>query len=116
MTTYQELFIDEAFQQGLSITKFWCETQLDKDTSAYTLRPSELSPLIDIRDYNVDIHHKKEEIKRLNLIKAIPFKNQDLVLSNIHGKILVFYPELSLNDGLMGMESEGFIDEDDCPP
>ena len=116
MTNHQELSQDETFHQGLSITKLWCKTQLGKGTPTNTLRPLELSPHIDIRDYNVGIVRKKEEIKRLNFIKTTLIENQDLTLCDTQGKILVFYPELSLNDGLMSIESEGFIDEDDCPP
>jgi hypothetical protein len=116
MTNHQELSQDETFHHGLSITKLWCKTQLGNGALTNTLRPLELNPHIDIRDYNVSILKKKEEITRLNLIKADLFENQELTLSDIHGKILVFYPELSLNDGLMCIESEGFIDENDCPP
>ncbi|MDE2420964.1 MAG: hypothetical protein KGO49_07285 [Gammaproteobacteria bacterium] len=116
MINHQELSLDETFHSGLSITKLWCEARIDKDAPTKTLRPPELSPHNDIRDYNVGIFRKKEEIKRLNLIRTTLFENQELTLSDIHGKILVFYPELSLNDGLMCIASGGFIDENDCPP
>lgn len=106
----------ERFNQDLLITKIWCEFHIHKISNFDDFRPLELSPKIDICDYNLGVESKIEEINRLNLIKAGQIDFQEDKVNAISGRVLVFYPELSLNDGMMVIESAGFIDENDCPP
>lgn len=116
MSERMTVLLDEnRFENALSVTKIWCALNFDKTNLSGSLRPLSLMPTIDIRSPNVGDKSKAEEVDRLNSIKAnsIAVDASDV---GTHGRILVFYPELSLGDGFVGMESQGFIDEDERPP
>jgi|GEM_PF-4890362 len=83
--------------------------------SVDSFRPLGLRPKVDVRDFRISVERKILEIDRLNQIKAQSIASNTFVSSQA-GKVLIFYPERGLADGLMEIESGGFIDSDDLPP
>lgn len=77
-----------------------------------------LNPEVDLWDY-VTSDKSKEEV-----VLTVCRRRAELIVNNevntgatkISGRVLCFYPELSLQDAVAYVASDGFIDQDDCPP
>ena len=103
----RQLLQDLHFQQGLEITQRWCAQHRG---GAALLWPESLRPEVD--NYSLSA----VEIDRLNGIKAAQLVTSDGTLADgQQGRVLIFYPFRSLNDGGMVHEADGMIDEDDRP-
>lgn len=103
------------FEKYQLATAVWCEKFCDANNPAFSLRMSSLEPAVDIRDYNVSITAKKDEMDRLHRIRLSQTDNGNSSVAPL-GRILCFYPDRSLGDALVHGASQGFFDEDDLPP
>ncbi|MFS1524415.1 hypothetical protein ACL7TT_09915 [Microbulbifer sp. 2304DJ12-6] len=103
------------FEEYQLVASLWCiESYTDSDR-VNSLRSETLAPQIDIRDYNISVSRKKDEIDRIHKLRKTNLTNQETNISPA-GRILRYYPDRSLEDGLVFEESGGFISEDESPP
>ena len=108
--------INSDFNFNLKVTAKWCQGRQQSLSIDERFRAREVSPRIDIGDFSLNFLQKKEEIDRLvyerkKLVK--PAVSEEL---NFKGRVIVFYPERSLQDGFLAIESEGFFDSNDFLP
>lgn len=103
------------FEKYKNITQRWCDNFFDDKDLTNSLRPESISPVVDIRDFNVLEKFKKNEIRRLNEVKENQLKKFDKA-NEKSGKVLLFYPDRSLGDGLVFDVTSGFFSNEDVPP
>jgi hypothetical protein len=94
---------DAYFRHYLMISKVWCQQHHGG--------VGWLWPAVDI--YGLSF----AEIDRLNRLKELQIETDGVVrLVEVVGRVLVLYPQQSLNDGMMCTVADGLIDVDDLPP
>lgn len=103
------------YEEYLKVTAIWCNHFIDEKNLAGCFRPKDFSPSVDFRDFNVTLEDKISELEKAYDIKLSQLSTDIQALEPI-GKVLLFYPDRNLGDGLFGLETEGFFSEDDLPP
>ena len=95
----------------------WLEYSLNASDPMDSLRTSYLKPSVEDWEFvNFDKYFLAElqdvRMKRKELLKVRNVPD----CSRSKGRILCFYPELSLKDAVAGKVSLGYFDDSDCPP
>lgn len=82
------------------------------------LYSSLLNPEVELWDYVTSDKRKEEVVLSVCRQRAELIVNNEVKRSatTTSGRVLCFYPELSLKDAVAYVASDGFIDQDDCPP
>lgn len=95
----------------------WTNAYLRLDDLEFSLRSPELSPNAELWDYVTADQNKQQAVSLLSEKRSrlIDFKKIKLE-EKLHGRILCFYPEMSLKDAVVCLSSSAFIDQDDSPP
>lgn len=103
------MYLNEAAQ--------WVEQYLDADDIENSLRSEVLKPTQADWSYgNID-QYVRIEVNRIQAKrKKVLALTEPKINSGLSGRILCFYPELSMKDAIASKESNGYFDDSDCPP
>ena len=95
----------------------WAQNALDLDDLAFSLRSEILKPNENIWGYQTNMKFVESEVNKLVTRRRdrldTTTKN---VKQELKGRILCFYPWISLKDAVASVASYGYIDEEDFPP
>lgn len=103
------------FEEYQEVASKWCGKFYDQTNAEKSLRPRSLLPKIDIRDFNISEQLKKNEIQRLHKLRVSEISEADSSASSL-GRVLRYYPDRSLGDGLLCDKTNGFFTEEEVPP
>jgi len=102
------------FNIEMSVTAAWCVTQYNYGDLSAAFRSDEIKPEQDIRDFSVPLKSK------VNAVAKLVKSREETCLENKHninkGRVIIFFPERSLADGILSLETKGFFDENDMLP
>lgn len=118
----------KTLQWRLAETINWCTSRVNPDDPQNCLRSSELNPHIEDPfdsqinpDYNLVLTNWQKAVdelttKRANLLRQENSYPEFPVEKLKTGRLLIFFPEKTLQDGGAAVESQKFFDWDDIPP
>lgn len=98
----------------------WGNDRYDVNNLQGCLRSNELKPDIRIGKYS-----KITNAERYLAVETLAQNRTQILTSNgvdfisdqpVSGRLLCFYPDVSLGDGFVAIDSGQFIDDQDCPP
>lgn len=104
------------FRRSLAATKAWCATVTDTSDPSERFRSPELRPSIDIGEHTDSLDLVRTAVQhvidqRFNHLAA------DRGAGNLSGgRLLAFYPQVTISDGFAAIESDGFFDPANVPP
>ena len=95
----------------------WSNLHFNLNDLKLSLRSPLLNPNVELWDYVKNDQYKKKVVSDLCSKRAEFIASKDIKPEGgLNGRILCFYPEISLKDAVVCLASSGFIDEDDSPP
>lgn len=100
-------------------THTWCLTYLDMSNLKNSLRSRALRPKKDFWHYSTKNDDRAHLVDKLTEKRANKLRKDNVKLvdsSGVSGRILCFYPSLSLQDAVVALTSCGYISPDDNPP
>jgi len=95
----------------------WSSHHLNLNDLGSSLRSSDLNPESEVWNYVTEDRQVQKIVSQLCDKRRELLASESINLKNkLQGRVLCFYPEISLKDAVVCLASSGFIDQDDSPP
>ena len=114
--------LDE-FRRSLAATIAWCADVADASDLSRRFRSPQLRPPIDIGEHTDSLDFIRNAVQRvidlrfeLRFTNLAPDRAADFSADLCGGRLLAFYPQVTIFDGFAAIESDGFFDPANVPP
>src|SRR5262245_17608785 len=110
--------LDE-FRRSLAATIAWCADTADSPRGLEDLRSSQLRPPIDIGEHTDSLDLVRSAVQHVidhRFTHCAQNLGADNVCDLFGGRLLAFYPQVTIFDGFAAIESDGFFDRANVPP
>jgi hypothetical protein len=109
----------DAFRRSLAATTAWCANIPDTGDCTALFRSPQLQPPIDIGEHTDSLDLVRSAVQRVieqRFSHLVQDRVAEISPDLLGGRLLAFYPQDTICDGLAAIESDGFFDQANVPP
>ena len=107
------------FRRSLAAGIAWCDDHPEASDASQRFRTPELRPPIDIGEHTDSLDLVRNAVQHVidhRYMYCDPDRGANSPADLSGGRLLAFYPQITLFDGFAAIESDGFFDPANVPP